>query len=69
MWSEDGCRWSWRRKRGSGLGAYEKLHLGDFLVHLLHKLNYKVNQLVLQHFLGVEVGDEEGYVVSLDGTG
>lgn len=34
----------------------EELHLGNFLVNLLHKLNDKVDKLVLEHFLGVEVG-------------
>ncbi|USP81143.1 hypothetical protein yc1106_08417 [Curvularia clavata] len=46
---------------------YEELHFGDLLVDLLHELNDKVDELVLQHFLGVEVGDQERDVVALDG--
>ena len=45
--------------------AYEELHLGNFLVHLLHKLDDEVDQLVLQHLFGMEIRDQEGYVVSL----
>ena len=45
--------------------SHEKLHLRDLLVDLLHELYYKVNELVLQHLLGVEVGDEKGDVISL----
>ena len=37
----------------------EELHLRDLLVHILHELNDEVHQLVLQHLLSVEVGDEE----------
>ena len=48
------------------LVAYKELHLGDLLVNLLHKLNDEVDQLVLQHLLCMEVGDQEGDVVSLD---
>jgi hypothetical protein len=40
-------------------GVQEKLHFRDLLVHVLHELDDKVHQLVLQHLLGVEVGDEE----------
>lgn len=36
--------------------TYEELHFGDFLVYILHKLYNKVDQLVLQHLIGVEVG-------------
>ncbi len=45
--------------------AYEELHLGNLLVHLFHKLDDEVHQLVLQHLFGMEVRDQEGYVVSL----
>jgi hypothetical protein len=41
------------------LSAYEKLHLRDLLVHLLHELDDKVHQLVLQHLFGVKVRDQE----------
>ena len=47
--------------------TYEKLHLRDLLVDLLHELDYEVDQLVLEHLLGVEVGDEERDIVALDG--
>ena len=50
-----------------GSETYEELHLGDFLVDLLHELNDEVDELVLEHLFGVEVGDEEGDVVALDG--
>lgn len=43
----------------------EELHLRDLLVHILHELDDEVHQLVLQHLLGVEVGDEEGNVIAL----
>ena len=43
----------------------EELHLRDLLVHILHELDDKVHQLVLQHLLGVEVGDEERNVIAL----
>ena len=45
--------------------TYEEFHLGNLLVNLLHELDDKVDKLVLQHLLGVEIGDEEGDVVSL----
>jgi hypothetical protein len=44
----------------------EQLHLRNLLVHLFHKLNDKVHQLVLQHLLGVEVRDQETDIVALD---
>lgn len=46
---------------------YEELHFRNLLVNLLHELNDKVDELVLEHFLRVEVGDEERDVVALDG--
>lgn len=45
--------------------TYEELHLRNLLVDLLHKLNNEINQLVLQHLLGVEIRDQEGDVVAL----
>jgi hypothetical protein len=39
--------------------AYEELHLRDLLVDLFHELDNKVDQLMLQHLLGVEIGDQE----------
>lgn len=42
-------------KRGRIKTTYEKLHLGNLFVNVLHKLNNKVYKLVLQHLLGVEV--------------
>ena len=50
---------------GVGIGSHEKLHLRHFLVDFLHELYYKVDQLVLKHLLGMEVGDEEGNVIAL----
>jgi hypothetical protein len=46
-------------------GVQEKLHFRDLLVHVLHELDNEVHQLVLQHLLGVEVGDEERNVIAL----
>jgi hypothetical protein len=46
--------------------TYKELHLRDLLVDFLHKLDDEVHQLVLQHLLCVEVGDQERDVVSLD---
>lgn len=45
--------------------SYEKLHLGNLLIHFLHELDYKVDQLMLQHLLGVKVGDEERDIITL----
>lgn len=49
----------------NGSRTYEELHLRNFPVDLLHELNDEVYQLVLQHFLGVEVGNEERDIVAL----
>lgn len=38
-------------------GVHGHLHLAYLLVDLLHELDDEVNQLVLPHVLGVEVGD------------
>lgn len=51
----------------TGTGVDRGLHLGDLRVDVLHKLNNEIDQLVLVHSLGVEVGDEERDIVSLDG--
>ena len=48
-----------------GTGIDGQLHLGDLLVDLLHEVNHKVHQFVLEHLLRVEVGYEEGNVVTL----
>jgi len=45
--------------------TYKELHFGYFLVDLLHKLNDEVDELVLQHLLRMEIGDQKGDVVSL----
>ena len=39
--------------------TYEEFHFGNLLVNLLHELDDKVYQLVLQHRLCVEIRDEE----------
>lgn len=46
-------------------GVDGKLHFTDFLVNLLHKVDHKVDQLVLVHLLRVEVCDEETDIVAL----
>lgn len=48
--------------------THEKFHFRNFLVHLLHKLDNEVDKLVLQHRLGMEVGNEEGDIVALNTT-
>ena len=48
-----------------GVQPYEELHLRNLLVHLLHELYYKVDQLMLQHLLGVVIRDQERDVVAL----
>lgn len=57
------CQEALRNETGSGV--QEELHLRDLLVHILHELDNEVHQLVLQHLLGVEVGDEEGDIIAL----
>ena len=50
----------------SGSGVDRKLHLRDLLVYLLHEVDDEVHELVAQHLLRVEVGDQEADVVTLD---
>ena len=45
--------------------TYKELHLGYLLIHLLHELNNKVHQLVLQHLLRVRICDQEGDIIAL----
>jgi hypothetical protein len=45
----------------------EKLHLRDLLVDFLHELDDKVDKLVLKHFFGMEVCDEEGDIIAFNG--
>jgi len=45
--------------------TYKELHLRNLLINLLHKLNDKVHQFMLQHLLGMKVGDQERNVISL----
>lgn len=46
--------------------TYEELHLRNLLVNLLHELYDEINQLMLKHLFRVEVGDQEGNVISLE---
>ena len=48
------------------LDTYKKLHFRYLLVYLFHKLDNEIHQLMLQHFLCVEIGDEERDVVPLN---
>lgn len=48
-----------------GLPTYEELHLRNFLINLLHELYDEINQLVLKHLFRMEVGNQEGNVISL----
>lgn len=48
-------------------GVDRGLHLGDLGIDVLHELDDEIDELVLVHRLGVEVGDQEGDIVSLDG--
>jgi len=45
--------------------THKKLHLGNLLVDLLHELDDKIDKLVFEHLLSVEVCDEEGNIVAL----
>jgi hypothetical protein len=45
--------------------TYEELHLRDLLVHLFHKFNHEIYQLVGKHLFGVEVCNEEGNIEAL----
>lgn len=47
------------RQRIKSEGTYEELHFRNLLINLLHELDNKVDQLVLQHLLGVEVRNQE----------
>ena len=49
----------------SRLQTYEELHFRDLLVNLLHELDDKVDQFVLEHLLGMEIRNEERDVVTL----
>ena len=49
-----------------GPGVDAELHLRDLLVDLLHEVDDEVDQLVPEHLLGVEVGDQETDVVALE---
>jgi len=42
-----------------------QLHVADLLVDICHELNDEVHKLVLEHALGVEVGDQETDVITL----
>lgn len=46
--------------------TYKELHLRNLLVNLLHELYDEINQLMLKHLFRVEVGDQEGNVISLE---
>lgn len=46
--------------------TYEEFHFRDLLVHLFHELDDEIHQLMFQHSLCVEVGDEERDIVPLD---
>ena len=45
-----------------------QLHLGNLFVDVLHELNDEVDELVLQHGLGMKIGDQKGNVVALRHT-
>jgi len=44
-----------------------QLHFADLLVNVCHELDDEVDQLVLEHSFGVEVGHQEADVITLDG--
>ena len=48
-------------------GVDRGLHLGDLRINVLHELDNEIHQLVLVHALSVEVGHQEGDIISLDG--
>lgn len=39
--------------------TYKKLHLGYLFIYLFHELYDKINQLMLQHLLGMEIRYQE----------
>ena len=45
--------------------TYKEFHLGNFLIDLFHELNDEIDQLVLQHGLRVEVGNQERDIIAL----
>ena len=45
-----------------------QLHFTDLLVNIFHKLHDKIDQFVLEHLFSVEICDEKGNVVTVDGT-
>ena len=51
--------------RNFHVSTYEKLHLGYFLVNLFHELYDEIHEFMLQHLFGVEVGDQERYIIAL----
>ena len=49
-------------------GIYAQANLTDFFVNLLHELNDEIYKFMFVHCLGMEVGDEERDVISLNGV-
>ncbi len=45
--------------------VHGQLHLADLLVDILHELDYEIHNLVLEHRFSVEVGNQEGNVITL----
>lgn len=45
-------------------GVDAELEGADLLINVLHKLHHEVDEAVLEHGLGVKVGDEEAYIVA-----
>lgn len=50
----------------TGARVDRQLHFADFLINLLHKVNHKIDQLVLVHLLRVKIRNQEANVVALD---
>lgn len=53
-----------RLSHDAGTRIQTELHLTNLLVHVLHELDHKVDQLVLQHRLSMRVRDKERNIVA-----
>lgn len=45
--------------------TYKEFHFRNFLVDLFHELNDEIDQLMLEHFFGMRVGDQKRDVIAL----
>lgn len=69
-WNKPGANTRVRKKRyrfgnDTSTSIQAQFHFTNLLVNFLHKQDNKINNLVLVHLVGVEVGDQEANVVPL----